>query len=192
MSRVARVWRVSFTENCAGLPASSVLPGGAAISNGIFFKSVSISCTGTGRDSNLYDFSIDSLWPSRATYSTQGWLASGACPVKCSPLVFLLFERFAGGGIKPLYIVAVLLDRHFDGRSGMLDVVHILDVIERHGARAVDIEVRLQFPMPRIRHEIEPVFSRRSRSSPRNSGYSPSMVAFHKCSASVTPTKGTW
>src|SRR5665213_3065487 len=61
IARVARVWRVSFTENCVGTAAMSVLLDGAAISNGIFFTSVSTSCTGTGRDSNLYDFSIDSL-----------------------------------------------------------------------------------------------------------------------------------
>src|SRR5579862_4095431 len=61
IARVARVARVSFTENSVGTPATSILPGGAATSNGIFFKSVSISCTGTGRDSNLYDFAIDSL-----------------------------------------------------------------------------------------------------------------------------------
>src|SRR5580704_336514 len=53
IARVARVWRVSFTANCTGLPGWIVLPAGASITNGIFFTSVSISCTGTGRDSNL-------------------------------------------------------------------------------------------------------------------------------------------
>ena len=72
--------------------------------------------------------------------------------------VLLLLERFAGGGIQPLYVIAVLFHRHFDRRAGMLDVVHILDVFQRHRARAVDIEVRLQLPMPRVGHEIEPIF----------------------------------
>src|ERR1700722_1709442 len=88
MARVARVSRVSFTENCTGLPASMALPDGVTISNGTFFRSVSISCTGTGRDSNLYDFPIESRCPYRAIYNTQGWLASGASPVKCWPLYF--------------------------------------------------------------------------------------------------------
>ena len=72
--------------------------------------------------------------------------------------VLLLLERFAGGRIQPLYVITVLFQRHFDRRARMLDVVHILDVLQRHRARAVDIEVRLQFPMPRVGHEIEPVF----------------------------------
>src|SRR5579864_7831509 len=89
IDRVARVSRVSLAENFTGLPASSVLPEGSTKAYGTFCGLVSISCTrGTSRESNLYDFSIDSLRPSRATISTQGWLLSGASPVKCSPLYF--------------------------------------------------------------------------------------------------------
>src|SRR5277367_5487377 len=73
IDRVARVSRVSFTENRTGLPTASVSPGGSAMVYGTFWRLVSISCTsGTSRDSNLTDFNIDSLRPSRATSKTQG------------------------------------------------------------------------------------------------------------------------
>src|SRR6266851_4597423 len=88
IERVARVERVTLTENCAGFPACKVSPAGSTITNGTFGGLVSISCTGTMRDSNLYDFSMDSLRPSRAISSTQGRVLSGASPVKCSPLYF--------------------------------------------------------------------------------------------------------
>ena len=39
----------------------------------------------------------------------------------------------------------------------MLDVAHIFDLFERNCAAAVNVEIRLQLPVPRVRHEIEPV-----------------------------------
>src|SRR5258707_15339805 len=78
-------------------------------------------------------------------------------PGEVLALVLLLFERFPGGRIKPLYVIAVLLHGHFDRRSWMLDVVHVLDVFERHRTRPVNVEVWLQLPVPRVRDEVEPV-----------------------------------
>src|SRR5579871_2503908 len=72
IERVARVLRVIFTENFTGLPACNVSPDGSTISYGTFCGSVSTICTGTSRESNFTDFSIDSFRPSRPTSNTHG------------------------------------------------------------------------------------------------------------------------
>ena len=39
----------------------------------------------------------------------------------------------------------------------MLDIVHIFNFFERHRSAAVDVKIRLQLPVPRVGHEIQPV-----------------------------------
>ncbi len=72
--------------------------------------------------------------------------------------VFLLLKKSTSFGIEPVNIVAVLFYRHFDGRAGVLDVIHIFDFFQRHRTSAVNVEIWFQLPVPGVGHKIKPVF----------------------------------
>src|SRR5258708_33847386 len=105
--------------------------------------------------------------------------------------VFLLLKKSTSFGIEPVNIVAVLFYRHFDGRAGVLDVIHILDFFQRHRTSSVNVEIWFQLPVAGGGPQKKPEFFAGWVAPPQTPLIAPPGWVPRKLCVGATPQKNT-